>query len=182
MLPGNGDMAEKVTKAIETHGKKGWLRCQECAKIVAKDSFGRVNESERVRYMRWKKQVKKGKVEDFRAYILPGNISYIGLKSSRVEDIKEFKEVSEFIEGKNSIKQSSARLSFFQWLESWTELKHLARNKEEERNEKKVRSLECEREILHEIMDLPDQHSPEEEWQIKKKWLKRYGLDRESLE
>lgn len=183
MLPGNGDMAEKVRKAIETYGKKGWLRCQECAKIVAKDIFGRVNESERVRFMRWKKhQVEKGKIEDFRAYSLPGNISYIGLKSARVEDIKEFKEASDFIEGKKSVKQSASSLSFFQSLERWNELKHVARSRKDEQIEKKVRSLECEREILHEIMDLPDQHTPDEEWQIRKKWRERYGLDRESLE
>ena len=73
MLPSN--IEKEVREILEKNG--GWLRVEECAKEYAKG-----DDSRRTRFYRWRKRIKKGKVEGFQVVELPGNVVFIGLKSA----------------------------------------------------------------------------------------------------
>ena len=75
MLPAN--IESKVKEILETEGKGGWLRTNQCSKRYAKG-----NASERTKFYRWRRQVEKKKVKGFQVMKLPNNISFIGLDSA----------------------------------------------------------------------------------------------------
>jgi len=108
MLPSN--IEQQVSKILQRNN--GWIRKEQCAKQYARDSLtGKIDGTKRTRFYRWAKQIEKGKVKDFQIIKFPGNISYIGFKSSDPKVLDSL--ISENKKLADSVKSG---FGFFEWL------------------------------------------------------------------
>ena len=144
MLAAN--IEKRVREIVETKGKEGWIRVQECAIEYAKDAKNnpRLNETvetRKTKFYRWRKKVGKGKVKGFKVLLLPGNISYIGLEAAKPETIQSF--ISGNKKANRNVKTS---LGFLDWLEKRAE------RKENKRIRKKAESKKERERDYHELM------------------------------
>lgn len=85
MLPSN--IEEKVREIINKYGKGGWLRTEECAKLVSEG-----NNSNRTRFYRWRKKVESGDIKGFQIIKFTDNVSFIGLDSSSPKKLQELEK------------------------------------------------------------------------------------------
>jgi len=184
MLAAN--IEEQIKEIIEKKGKAGWLRTQKCANEYAdlaanKPWIKETRESRKTKFYRWYKKVKKGKVKSFQVVMLPGNISFIGLKEANPQMIEAL--ISEDKEVKRNVETGHG---FFNWLERRAQRKSLERQRERELIEREIKELDCKAAIRQEISEiyeklpLEKQDEPlpiDQEKAIEKKWRKYYGLE-----
>jgi hypothetical protein len=81
------NIEKKVREILETQGKGGWLRTNDCANLFAKG-----NATKKTTFYRWRRDIEKGKVKGFQIVQLPKNVSFIGLDSSSPKKLQELKE------------------------------------------------------------------------------------------
>jgi len=158
---------DRVRAIIEKKGKAGWLRVNECSKFYAEEPITRaINETERTNFFRWHKKVEKGKIDGFQVLKLPGNISFIGLKSADPNAIESF------ISEDKRMSRSAKNFGFFEWLK-WRD-----ERKDKERRICKYRvAVGRERLYLLTQFDVGDGEFTRRLEKAKAKFQKQYGLE-----
>jgi len=168
MLAAN--IEQEISTILKNKGKGGWLRVRECAKM-----YGKGDASKETNFYRWLKKVEKGKVDAFQNLKLPGNISFIGLKSADPKTIEIL--LSEDKKFARSIRSSG--FGFFAWLDSRVERKRLDQREKDIEYERETDKLKVKSAVLKERREkekqLGRQLTMDEIAEIEKKWTEHYA-------
>jgi len=150
LAPNN--IENEVQEIIKKNGKGDWLRVQECATAYARDPLTKeTNTSLETKFYRFRKTIEKGKVNTLQIVKLPGNVSFIGLKSADPKTLAVL--VSE---DKNLARSVKSGFGFFEWLNRRAEMKRQEREYENAEFDREKREYEYRQACRHAEMNLRD--------------------------
>jgi len=173
LAPNN--IENEVQEIIKKNGKGDWLRVQECATAYARDPLTKeTNTSLETKFYRFRKTIEKGKVNTLQIVKLPGNVSFIGLKSADPKTLAVL--VSE---DKNLARSVKSGFGFFEWLNRRAEMKRQEREREYAEIDREIRTSQYRRACNH-AESLLREDDPEllvKCDRIRLEMRKGYGLD-----